>query len=204
MTTFLLQALLNFKSVGSLTPSSATLCNALAQPVVKLSNAKVLEVGSGNGAVASHLLSYYKEQISELWVNELNSVLFDICKDNLESAERSHIELFLNEGAFEDMQLPYKHFDLVISSLPLNSLPHEDVMCILERFKQVLSVSPNATVSFYEYIGSRMLNTLHSMVSTEETLTSALSKVFDGDQFSSQWVLQNFPPARVWTIQRTL
>lgn len=204
MTTFLLQALFNFKSVGSLAPSSATLCDALAQPVVKLSNANVLEVGSGDGAVASHLISHYKEQISELWVNELNPTLFDICKDNLEAAEPNHIDIFLNEGAFEDMQLPHKHFDVVISSLPLNSLSYDDVMCILERFKQVLKVSPHATFCFYEYLGSRLFNTLHSMISTEATLTSALFKVFDDDNFSSQLVLQNFPPAKVWKIQRTL
>ena len=204
MTRFFVQALLNFKSVGSFTPSSATLCDALVQPIVGLSNANVLEVGSGDGAVANHLISHYNKQVSELWVNELNPTLFGMCKDNLEAAELNHIELFLNKGAFEDMTLPHKHFDVVISSLPLNSLSHDEVMCVLERFKQVLKVSPHATFCFYEYLGSRLLNTMHSMVSSEATLTSALFEVFDGDKFSSQLVLKNFPPAKVWTIQREL
>ncbi|MCK5881924.1 MAG: hypothetical protein KAG18_08605, partial [Sinobacterium sp.] len=106
MTTFILQSLLNFKSVGSLAPSSATLCDVLAQPVAKLSKANVLEVGSGNGVVARHLISHYNEQVNELWVNELNPVLFGVCKANLEGADLNHIELFLNEGRFENMQLP--------------------------------------------------------------------------------------------------
>ena len=204
MTTFFLQALLNFKSVGSISPSSSTLCDALAQPVVKLSNANVLEVGSGDGIVASHLVSHYKKQVSELWVSERNSALFDVCKGSLEGAELNHIDLFLNEGAFEDMPLPLKHFDVAILSLPLNSLSHDEVMCILERFKQALKVSPHATFCFYEYLGSRLLNTMYSMISTEAALTSALSKTFDTYAFSSQLVLKNFPPARVWKIRRIL
>lgn len=204
MTTFILQALLNFKSVGSLVPSSAALCQALAQPVIPLTCANVLEVGSGNGVIAKHLLTHHKEQISELWVNECNTVLFTLCKKHLETTELAHTELFLKEGAFEDIPFPTQHFDVIISSLPLNSLSHEQVLCILERFKHLLKESPHATFCFYEYLGSRLLNTMHSLISTEATLSSALSKTFEGYALSSQLVLQNFPPARVWKIQRAL
>src|SRR5690554_3192302 len=204
MTTFIMQALLNFKSVGSLVPSSAALCGVLAQPVMQLTHANVLEVGSGDGVIARYLLSHYKEQIRELWVNERNAALFTLCKKHLETTELAHTELFLKEGAFEDIPFPTQHFDMIISSLPLNSLPHDQVICILERFKLLLKASPQATFCFYEYLGSRLLNTLHSMLSTEATLSSALSKTFEGYTFSSQLVLQNFPPARVWKIQRAL
>ena len=161
----------------------------------------VLEVGSGDGAVACHLLSHYNVAIKELSVNELNPVLFEMCKANVQAIEQNDIELYLNAGAFEDMPLPAKHFDLIISSLPLNSLAHDDVVRILERFKQVLNRSPHASVCFYEYLGSRMLNTCHSMLSTEIPLSTALSQAFDEYHFTSQLVLKNFPPAKVWTIR---
>lgn len=202
MTTFILQALLNFKSVGSLTPSSTALCVVLAQPVKGLAKANVLEVGSGNGVIAKHLIAHHKGQLNELWVNERNPVLFNICKKRLSKAGLTPSQLLLHEGAFENITLPAKHFDVVISSLPLNSLPHQQVLCIVGRIKHLLKDSPQATFCFYEYFGSRMLNTLHSMLSTETSLSSALATTFAGYSFSSQLVLQNFPPARVWCIQR--
>lgn len=204
MTTFIMQALLNFKSVGSLVPSSAALCSVLVQPVAILTNANVLEVGSGDGVIAKHLITHHNTQLNELWVNERNAALFALCKNYLDTAELKHIQLFLNEGAFEEIPFPAQHFDVIISSLPLNSLPHDQVFCILQHFKLLLKASPQATFCFYEYLGSRLLNTLHSMLSTEATLSSALLKTFEGYTFSSQLVLQNFPPARVWKIQRAL
>lgn len=201
MTTFFLQSIKHFKTIGSLTPSSPILCKALTNFIPTFSNANVLEVGSGNGVIANYLLRHYGSYVNELWVNEINPVLFKECEKNLQNLDLSNINLQLNLGAFENMQLPEKHFDIIISSIPLNSLSCAEVDAIIDKFKYTLKNSSNSTLCFYEHIGSRIANKMHSLISTEDSFTTMFNQAFDAWEYSSQLVFRNFPPAIVWTIK---
>lgn len=197
MNTFFLQSIKHFKTIGSLTPSSPVLCDALTTPLPNFSQANVLEVGSGNGVIAKHLINHYSDHINELWVNEINPVLFKECERSLRSLNLNGVTLELNLGAFEDMALPEKHFDIIISSVPLNSLSCAEVNSIFDKFKHVLKDSPSSTFCFYEHIGSRTANKMHSLISTEQSFTKVFTQSFQEWECRSSLVFRNFPPSIV-------
>ncbi len=215
MFTFFSQSLLDFKTVGSFVPSSQGLCHRLtsildfsdANNVSKPAN--VLELGSGCGVVSRYLVTHRSDSINTLVINEINESLLDACEQSvmtLANAQKLNIAFLL--GQFPEVALPVERFDKVVCSIPLNSIPSQSALAILEEVKRLLSASDyeGASFSFYEYLGARTLNRCHSMISTETSLSKVIDQCFLQGELSTQFTLKNsivfknFTPARVWTI----
>jgi phospholipid N-methyltransferase len=171
----------------------------MCEGVLKGSQAiNVLEAGSGTGVIASCLLKY-SSNVSNLDIVESHVGLFELAKSNIlrHSLHSQQTQLGFHCARVEELTLSTE-YHAIISSIPLNSLSTEDVMSILQLYKQRLK--PGGSISYYEYLGSRMANRMHSLLSDEVYLGNVINDMFLGATVESRVCWFNFPPARVVTI----
>ncbi len=200
---FFAQSLQDFKSIGSFVPSSQALCQSLCTHlryslIKPQSSPSVLEVGSGTGVVATYILRE-KYALNILDVVESQADLFDVACKNIQALEASFPVRLFNERV-EAMTWPEPHvYDAIISSIPLNSLAIEDVRDILLTYKRLLK--QGGSFSFYEYLGSRLANSLYALIGSDEAFSVVLGSIFVDAEINTAICWNNFPPARVITVK---
>ena len=205
---FFLQSLLDFKKVGSFLPSSQALCSQLSHSIQSASSSLVvLEAGSGTGVVADYMLAQ-QLPLKQLDVVESNPELYRIMANTL-SSHKLNAGLVLNTSLSdvasfleEDGNWVENRYDVIVSSIPLNSLSSDAVMNILKAYQ--LALKPQGVLCFYEYIGSRLANSMHAIFSNQIRLMDAVNDVFTVCDIDESICLNNFPPARIIEVKSLL
>jgi phospholipid N-methyltransferase len=120
---FFREGLKNLRTVGTVTPSSRFLCEAMLKPI-NFAEAKVLvELGAGNGVITRHILRKMHPdahlQVFEVQAN-FCQILRNIDDPRLIVIEGSaeHLPAYLAEHGFT-------HADHIISAIPFVILPKE-------------------------------------------------------------------------------
>ncbi len=198
--TFLSQFLRNYNTTGSVIPSGRPLGSSLCRYVGCGSGPqKILEAGPGTGSVTSCIVDRMRHD-DELWMVELNPTFaahlraaFETKPSFRAAADRCH----LIEGAVQ--QLGHEgQFDIVISGLPLNNFPSEDVRAILQAYARLLK--PGGVLSFFQYILIRPAKMFVSGGPERDRLKGvgeAIEGVLGDKEFAREWVWVNVPPAWV-------
>jgi phospholipid N-methyltransferase len=195
---FIRESRRHFHEIGSVMPSSRFLARALVSEMRK-ANAprRILEVGPGTGPVTAQLVRHLHPG-DQLELVELNSQfvahlqkrfedepLFARCRDQVRIIH-SAVEKVGGESVY----------DFIISGLPLNNFPPEQVEQIFQVFSRLLK--PGGMLSYFEYIWVRPLKS--PFVSRPERrrlrgVGRVVSQYIRDCQIRRQRVFMNVPPA---------
>lgn len=158
------------RSVGTLIPSSPSLCKAMiAEMNWQQTNLKVAELGAGDGVLTKHLLKAMPAD-SELSAYEINPLFFE----DLDRIEDTRLNIC--KVSAEKLDQP---FNVIFSCLPFLSLPLRVSLKILQSVMKILQNTGGSFVLF-QYT---------------QKMERVLSRYFDWER---KRVIKNFPPAYVY------
>ncbi|MCH9626567.1 MAG: Ribosomal RNA small subunit methyltransferase A [Chlamydiales bacterium] len=187
----------NPSSIGSLFPSS----KKLAERITKKGSAqqkaprRYLEVGAGSGAVTQNLIKQIRTR-DTLDIVELDA---HFCK-RLRKKYGHLPNVFIHERSI--LSFEESHYDVVVSSLPLNSFDSSLVDQILLKYKSL--VKAGGYVSFFEYIGLSRIKNFYLSGSVQvdfKTILSLKNSFVDTYCTDTDKIWWNIPPARVFHCQ---
>ncbi len=138
LTTFAMQALADFRTVGAVTPSSRYLTRALVDPL-PLRNARVVvELGCGTGAVTRMLLSQMHRK-AVLLAFEINPRFSRFLKAKITDPRMVLINASAEKVREEVQRRGYEYVDAVASSLALTLMTERLRDAILSAAGGILS-----------------------------------------------------------------
>lgn len=124
---FVVEALKNFKTSGTITPSSKHLVRTCLKKINWQHTDFILELGTGDGCITDEILHLAKKDVRLISL-EINEVFFQYTKEKYKEEKRL---ILLNESAFDMHEIIQKWSDkkpdIIISSLPLTLFKEEDI-----------------------------------------------------------------------------
>ncbi len=176
---FLREMLASPGAVGAVWPSSRRLAKRVAAAVPVAGDGLVVELGAGTGVVTEALLQRgvptHRLRVIERSPTFVQCLRQRFPKVTVVHGNAKHLAELLPEGA---------NVDAIVSSLPLRSLPADDVTAIVDQWRSVLS--PGQTIIQFTYA-------LHGQ-------PDALSPGFASRE--NRFVWANVPPAKVMVFAR--
>ena len=180
---FFKEALKNYKTSGTLVPSSQYLADKMTTSV-NFSSAKVIvELGPGNGVITKNILSQLNSNAT-LICFEINTVFYK------ELQKINNKQLILRNESAENiekvlLQLGFKEACYIVSSLPLTIIPKHISFDILEKSHHILC--QKGLFIQYQY---------------SLTYYKKLKKVF-GENIDLDFEIRNFPPAFIYKCSKS-
>jgi phosphatidylethanolamine/phosphatidyl-N-methylethanolamine N-methyltransferase len=197
---FLRESRRHFRDTGALLPSSRFLAQALVSELKKRRNSsRILEVGPGTGSVTAQILRWLRPG-DRLELVEVNSHFVSLLRRRFEEDRkfrRFRDQVRIIHAAVE--QLPGReHYDYIVSGLPLNNFPVQQVREIYQIYSRLLR--SGGTLSYYEYVWIRQLRA--PFVDRRERrrlyrVGRLVGEYIRSYQVRRQRVLMNVPPAVV-------
>ena len=181
------------RMIGACAPSSKHLADAMTRFVTKQgSNARILEVGAGTGAITKFLIKKMSDG-QKLDVVEIIPSLSQILCARFKGLVQVtvHCSDILNYQANAG-------YDVIVSSLPFNAFPPELTNAVMERLVEL--ANDQAILSFFEY---KVLERVAPLVFSKKRLEQyrASRKLIEGFlrrfKFDQAVVNMNLPPAVV-------
>lgn len=189
-----------FHSTGAILPSGRRLARRLASKVGSGDvGQKVLEVGSGTGAVTTEIIARLGPN-DRLDLVELNERFAKVLSDRLRQ-DPSWLQV---ADRVRVLQMPVEEldegcrYDVVVSGLPLNNFSCQVVQQILSQFHRL--AAQGASLSFFEYVAIRKAKALCSKPQERRRLAgieALLQRELDSWEVDRDCVLANVPPAWV-------
>ncbi len=194
---FLKRFFSNPSSIGSIFPSSRKLAKQMTKKTScpHTDPVRYLEVGAGSGALTKHIAKKIQAD------DTLDIVEMDrqFCK--ILNRKYGHLpNITVHEISILDFD--QKDYDVVISSLPLNSFNSNLVDQVLLKYKYL--AKDGGYVSYFEYIGLGKIKKLYLSGKLQMDFKTILSLK---DSFVSNYCTEkdkiwwNFPPARIFHCQ---
>jgi phosphatidylethanolamine/phosphatidyl-N-methylethanolamine N-methyltransferase len=199
-TFFIGHFLRNPRNVGALVPLShfaAESMTAFLQQHPKRS-LRILEAGAGTGSVTQSIVRHLGPD-DFLDVIEIDSA----CCEHLEKLFAGDSRVSIHCQSILDWTSD-KKYDLVYSTLPMNSFSPELVKKVFSHYKQLLL--PGGIVSYVEYIGLASLGLLFSCGELKEERKKRLKvlKELQNDYLTDEVnVYLNFLPLKIYRLRFT-
>jgi len=199
MFTFIRETILNYRHTGAITPSSDFLARALTDYLVERPTGPmhILEVGPGTGAVTDSILRRLRP-VDTLTLCEINPTFVRILEKKFATNPRwkpykASVQIIC--CPVEDLSVE-RQFHHGVCGLPFNNFSPTLVDAI---FKKLVSlISPNGTLSFFEYVFIRELKLPFASAKERERLRAVaetLGQYIQNHQIRQKLVLLNLPPA---------
>ncbi|SEC34215.1 Phospholipid N-methyltransferase [Tenacibaculum sp. MAR_2009_124] len=175
---FFKEAVKNYKTSGTLVPSSRFLANKMLSNINFSESQVIIELGPGNGAITKNILEKLNPE-ALLICFEINNVFYEELK------EIEHPQLIILKESAENIiieieKLGFKKVDAIVSSLPLTIIPKHISSKILNNSHS--SLKKNGIFIQYQYSLSYLMK---------------LKKVF-GKNITLDFETLNFPPAFIY------
>jgi phospholipid N-methyltransferase len=194
------------RDTGALLPSSRFLARALVAELRKpRPPARILEVGPGTGSVTRQIVRHLVRG-DHFDIVEINAEFVALLKQRFEQerAFRSCREqLHVIHRAIEEIP-GQAVYDNIISCLPLNSFPTEQVRRVFKAYTRLLK--PGGTLTYFEYVLIRQLSS--AFVNRQERrrlyrVGRVVGRYIRACQIHRQQVYMNVPPAIVRHLRLT-
>ncbi len=204
MLDFLAEAIRNFRSTGSVWPSSPALAKAMTSTIARVDGPRrILEVGPGTGPFTKSILNKLRAG-DHLDLVEINQ---NFCrkleKDVLAGYRVRHpnVQVRLHCAPIEDADLagPY---DVIVCGLPFNNFPPKLMWQIFRRMFDLLK--DNGELVYFEYAGVRAMKSPVSdsagraRLKRIDAIGKSLRRRHEGKR---KLVLANFPPAYAYSLK---
>lgn len=176
---FFHQFIHHHKVVGSVTPSSRFLTEAMLSPIVWQRAQNIVELGPGTGVMTHQIISRLSTN-ARLCAYEINTEFIE------ELRKIEDPRFVLRETSAWDIAIkePAHSVDAIVSGLPLTHFSHAQVRDLMRAIKQVLK--PNGVYVQFQYAPLRL-----SVVREAFPDTTVLIEV------------RNIPPACVYVVRNT-
>lgn len=178
---FLKEAISNLKTIGSVRPSSPSLCRAMTSCVNPRVKQIIIELGAGEGTIthyilrrmnpASRLITFEINENFLSQLREINDPAMTIINDSAENLQRQLHRFRINE------------VDVIVSSLPLVLFDKELSEHIIHACYEKLRRGGMFVQFHYSYLNKKMYE-----------------RVFD--RVRVKFILGNLPPAFVFRCKR--
>ncbi|MFE2285194.1 class I SAM-dependent methyltransferase [Streptomyces sp. NPDC059443] len=193
VTLFLREFARTRRETGAIAPSSPLLARALTRYVIPVPGRarKVLEVGSGTGAVTRHIQASLG-RLDTLDLVEPNPRFADLLRHDYRDDSRVR----LLSGLVQDCELD--SYDTIVCGLPFANFDAPTVDGILGQL--LTALRPRGTLSFFAYAGIPPLRRAFTAgEARQRTLRTqaVLERTLGRHRFRTETVLWNIPPARV-------
>jgi len=193
LTTFALEALTDFRTVGAVAPSSRYLAKAMLRPL-PLENARVVvELGAGTGVMTHALLNVIPLDAT-LLAFEINPRFSRHLESNVSDPRLKLINASAENVKREVYRRGHRHVDAVVSSLALAFMSDTQRHAFLSDLGSVLDDSGVFTQFHYVH-GLQMKNGQVKRFKLEELL----HRHFESVQREIIW--RNMPPAYVFVCR---
>ncbi|CAM1361582.1 class I SAM-dependent methyltransferase [Tenacibaculum xiamenense] len=175
---FFKEAVKNYKTSGTLVPSSRFLANKMLSNINFSDSKVIIELGPGNGAITKNILGKLNPE-AVLICFEINDVFYK------ELTEIEHPQLIVLKESAENItseieKLGFQKVDAIVSSLPLTIIPKQISSKILNNSHS--SLKKNGVFIQYQYSLSYL---------------KKLKEVF-GKNIALDFETLNFPPAFIY------
>ena len=180
--------------VGSVTPSSKHLARSMTSELGRRDiAARILEVGAGTGSCTREILRKMRGD-DTLDIYEVNPRFAQHLRERVLRGNGNG-NVMVHEKDVLSMT-PGNKYHYIVSGLPMNNLSPDRVRATMETF--LGSLVPGGTLSFFEYIGSRPLQSL--IVGREgrrrlREVGEILDEFLEQLEVRRDSVLVNIPPA---------
>jgi phospholipid N-methyltransferase len=182
---FMCAALVKFRQTGAIVPSQRFLIGKMLAPVPETYSGRILELGSGSGALTLRLAARCPE--ARIVACEINPALARNTRHNLDLAGingrvdviSDSAEHLLSEIGRRGME----KVDYVISGIPLGNLPGERALSLIEAISRVVRRGGLYIQFQYSLMDRKRIRSRFKILRTVP-------------------VLLNFPPAVVYYAQR--
>ena len=204
MIDFLTEAIRNFRSTGSVWPSSPILAKAMTSTIGRIGGPRrVLEVGPGTGPFTRAILRKLRagDQFDLVEINE--TFCRKLEKEMLVKYRREHpnVQVRLHCAPIEDADLagPY---DVIVCGLPFNNFPPKLMRQIFRRMFDLLK--ENGELVYFEYAGVRVMKgpvldeAGRARLKRIGAIGKSLRRKHGGEK---ELVLGNFPPAIAYRLK---
>lgn len=208
MIRFISQAVRNYRSTGSVAPSSRFLGRVMVKSMPMTKNQRILEVGPGTGAVTKHILANLRDG-DALHIVELNTEFcLHLEKRLLEPFRKTNseagvgIEVVLHNTPIEVAGLEGK-FDAIICGLPFNNFPIKAVQHLFDIMLGFLA--SDGELVYFEYLGMRWLKRVFGLPSLRKEAklrTSDIEARLEKQKGCQCTVWRNIPSCRVVRLKR--
>ncbi|HVB54942.1 MAG TPA: methyltransferase domain-containing protein [Candidatus Acidoferrales bacterium] len=194
LTTFAIQAVADFRTVGAVAPSSRYLAQAMLRPLPLQRARIVVEVGPGTGAVTQALLDRLPGDAA-LLAFEINSRFYEYLKSNVCDPRLDVIHASAAMIRKEVRRRGYERVDAVVSSLALGLMPDSQRHAFLSELASLLG----DTGVFTQYQYFHRLQMKDGQVRRFD-LVRLLHRYFGSIQQRIIW--RNLPPAFVFACRK--
>jgi len=198
---FIRETIREFRTTGSLAPSSLFLARALANglPSDVPPNFKVLEVGPGTGSVTVEVIRRMNGNGS-LDMYEINPAFCKFLRGRISKEEIFKSlggRLKLHEGDVLDLK-PQPHYNAIVCGLPFTNFKPAEVQHFFEHFRTILH--PKGSLLWYEYVAINKIRAPFLSKERREQLKDikvVIGRFIRAHQVNQEIVTINLPPARV-------
>lgn len=146
---FVVEALKNFRTSGTITPSSKHLVRTCLKKINWQQTGFILELGTGNGCITDEILHHGTKDLRLISL-EINEVFYQYTKEKHKEDARL---IMLNESAFDMQSIIGKYSgkkpDIILSSLPLTLFKDEDIEKIIGTIFE--NLDENGVYIQYQY-----------------------------------------------------
>ncbi len=176
---FLKNFILNPRTTGSIFPSSKHLANEMVSHALKNKHGIILELGGGTGVVTESLLQH--------GISPEDIVVVECSAEFVKKLKSDFPQIKIINGNAENLMLllanEKRNINVIISSLPLRSLPKSTARLILDQIKNILAVNGK----YIQFTYSFRKDHFYSLIGYRHVMSKRV------------WL--NLPPARVdvWT-----
>ncbi len=196
LTTFAVEAVADFRTVGAVAPSSRYLTQAMLKPLPLERARVVVEVGSGTGVMTQALLDRIPFDAT-LLAFEINSRFSRYLKSNVADSRLDVIDASAEMLRKEVFRRGYKRVDAVVSSLALGLMPDWQRRAFLSELGSLLGEA--GVFTQYQYLHA--LQVRNGKV-RKFNLMQLLFRYFRSVQRRIIW--RNLPPAFVFECRGPL
>jgi len=203
---FLTEAIRNFRSTGSVWPSSPILAKTMTSTIARIEGPRrVLEVGPGTGPFTKAILSKLRSgdhfdlvEINETFCRKLEK---DVLGKYRKERRHAGVHVKLHCAPIEEADLagPY---DVIVCGLPFNNFPPKLMRQIFRRMFELLK--DNGEIVYFEYAGVRVIKSPvmdragRARLKRIGAIGKSLRRKHEGEK---ELVLGNFPPAIAYRLK---
>jgi phosphatidylethanolamine/phosphatidyl-N-methylethanolamine N-methyltransferase len=196
LTTFAMEAVADFRSVGAVAPSSRYLTQAMLRPLSLERSRVVVEAGSGTGAMTRALLNQIPSDAT-LLAFEINSRFSRYLKSNVSDSRLDVINASAETLRHEVHRRGYDRVDAVVSSLALGLMPDWQRRAFLSALGSLLGEA--GVFTQYQYCHAMELKNGYVR---RFDLRKLLHRYFRSVERRTIW--RNLPPAFVFACRGPL
>ena len=172
----------NPRRVGAIAPASRALAQAIAREVERIGPELLIEVGAGTGAI-TQALERIGPPPERFIVVERDAVLARLLHQRFANAEVRHA----CASELDRLALPPAASLVLVSSLPLMSMPRDEARRCVRAMLALLERMPDARLLQYTYAARHVRPFDH------------LPPLWHWRRVTTVWA--NLPPATVWSLE---